>query len=243
MAVESPVGRRHTVTALLMLTVGAGLIDAVSYLSIGHVFIALTTGNLIFLGLSVDPQAHLAPLNSAAALCAFLVGALVGGRCATHLSVRPRRWLAISLAAESCAIAVVAALNGAGVLPMRGTLSFVTIGVLGLAAGIQTATVRHLGSPDLLTTVLTMTMTGIIADSPLAGRRDARVHRRLGSIVCMVAGAGSGALLIRVSAAVPLALAALLTAAAAAVFALCGRQSTPARGSSADRQVSAGAAG
>lgn len=240
MAVESPVGRRLTVTALLMLTVVAGLIDAVSYLAIGHVFIALTTGNLIFLGLSLDPQAHLAPLSSVAALCAFLVGTLVGGRSATHLSGTPRHWLTVSLTGEACAIAVVATLNGVGVLPMQGALSFVTIGVLGVAAGIQTATVRHLGSPDLLTTVLTMAMTGIIADSPLAGRRDARIHRRLGSIVCMLAGAALGALLIRFSAAVPLAVAALLTAAAAAVFALCGHGSRSARGSSAERRVAAG---
>jgi hypothetical protein len=40
MAIPSPLGRRWTVTALLGLTVVTGLVDAVSYLRLGHVFVA-----------------------------------------------------------------------------------------------------------------------------------------------------------------------------------------------------------
>src|SRR2546430_9992109 len=38
---------------LLVLTVGTGLLDAVSYLKFGHVFVANMTGNAIFLGFAV----------------------------------------------------------------------------------------------------------------------------------------------------------------------------------------------
>ena len=64
MAIEPPVGRRCTVTVLLLLTAVAGIVDAVSYLGIGHVFITLTTGNVIFLGLSLDPPTRLVQISS-----------------------------------------------------------------------------------------------------------------------------------------------------------------------------------
>jgi hypothetical protein len=53
---------------------------------------------------------------------------------------------------------------------------------LAAALGIQNSTVRHLGAPDLTTTVLTLTLTGLIADSALAGGPGAKPHRRLGSV-------------------------------------------------------------
>lgn len=46
----SPVSDRLTVTALLLLTFATGLVDAISVLVLGHVFVANMTGNIIFLG-------------------------------------------------------------------------------------------------------------------------------------------------------------------------------------------------
>jgi uncharacterized membrane protein YoaK (UPF0700 family) len=197
------------------------MVDAVSYLGIGHVFIALTTGNVIFLALSLNPHAHLAPAASAEAIGAFLIGAVLGGRAATHLCRQPRLWLGIALFAEAFILALVAVLNGLSLVPLHGTPHVAAIALLGIALGLQTATIRHLGVRDLLTTVLTMAMTGVVADGPIAGGREAQVRRRLGSIGCMAAGAALGALLIRFSAAVALGLAALLTAAVATTFAVC----------------------
>jgi hypothetical protein len=48
-----------------------------------------------------------------------------------------------------------------------------------VAMGLHTATVRHLAVPDLTTTVLTMTLTGLAADAALAGGRNSRLGRRL----------------------------------------------------------------
>ena len=53
---RSPVSRRQTVTALLLLTFTTGLIDAVSVLVLGHVFVANMTGNVIFLGFWFVPH-------------------------------------------------------------------------------------------------------------------------------------------------------------------------------------------
>ena len=68
--------------------------------------------------------------------------------------------------------------------------------VLGISMGIQNAAARKLAVPDLTTTVLTMTITGITADSPIAGKSGARTGRRGLTVVAMFAGAIVGAVLI-----------------------------------------------
>jgi len=75
--------------------------------------------------------------------------------------------------------------------------------------GVQNATARRLAVPDLTTTVLTLTLTGIAADSQLAGGSGANTGRRLISVAAMLLGAVIGALLVlKVAAAASLALAA-----------------------------------
>src|SRR5215470_11254266 len=71
---------------LHIATVTTGLIDALSYLALGHVFTANMTGNVVFLGFAVAGAPELSIARSLTALVAFLIGALIGGRIATHLS-------------------------------------------------------------------------------------------------------------------------------------------------------------
>ncbi len=194
MAISSPLGSRQTVAALLTLTAVTGLVDAVSYLRLGHVFVANMTGNVVFLGFSADPRAGLSAAASIVAIAGFLLGALAGGRAAHALAAaRPAHWLAGTFTAEALILAVAAVLIGAGVLPFAGGGKYATIAVLAVALGVQNSTVRHLGAPDLTTTVLTLTLTGLAADSALAGGPGARPHRRLGSVAAMLAGAAAGA--------------------------------------------------
>ena len=182
MAVSSPLSSRQTVAALLALTAVTGLVDAVSYLRLGRVFVANMTGNVVFLGFSVDPHSGLSPVASLIAIAGFVLGSLAGGRVAHTMAARPDRWLATAFAAEAVILGLVAVLTGTGVLPFAGNARFATIVVLAAALGVQNSTVRHLGAPDLTTTVLTLTLTGLTADSALAGGPGAKPHRRLGSV-------------------------------------------------------------
>jgi uncharacterized membrane protein YoaK (UPF0700 family) len=220
MAVSSPLSSRQTVAALLTLTAVTGLVDAVSYLRLGRVFVANMTGNVVFLGFSTDPHAALSPAASVVAIAGFLLGALAGGRAAHALATaHPGRWLAMAFTGEALILGAVAVLTGAGVLPFAGPGRFATIAVLAMALGVQNSTVRHLGAPDLTTTVLTLTLTGLTADSPLAGGPGARPHRRLGSVVAMLAGAGAGAGVLQWwSPATVIAVAAVLAGAVAVAF-------------------------
>jgi uncharacterized membrane protein YoaK (UPF0700 family) len=79
--------------------------------------------------------------------------------------------------------------------------------------GLQKATARPLGVPDLTTTVLTLTLTGIAADSTLAGGTNPNPGRRLVGTATMFLGAAIGPVLIfhvSVSAVLALALALLV---------------------------------
>ena len=89
----------------------------------------------------------------------------------------------------------------------------------GLATGIRNATVRKLAVRDLTTTVLTLTLTGLAADSSLAGGSNPGWVRRAAAVGAMSAGAAVGAWLLGYSLALVLGLCALVsTGCATAAF-------------------------
>src|SRR5256886_10094031 len=90
------------VGALLVQTVTTGLIDAVSYLALGHVFTANMTGNIVFLAFAIAGAPGLSIPRSAVSLGAFLAGAVAGGRLAARRATRPQhRWVATAFAVQA----------------------------------------------------------------------------------------------------------------------------------------------
>jgi len=73
---------------LYLFTAVTGLVDAVSYIGLGHIFTANMTGNIVLLGFAFAGVPGLSALRSLTALAAFLVGAVIGGRLATTLARR-----------------------------------------------------------------------------------------------------------------------------------------------------------
>src|SRR3989454_9969516 len=78
---------------LVVLTITTGLIDAVSVLGLGRVFTANMTGNIVFLGFALARVPEFSARRSLAALAAFLIGAVIGGRLGMRLDHSRRRWL------------------------------------------------------------------------------------------------------------------------------------------------------
>ena len=203
--------------ALLALTVVSGLVDAVSYLGLGHVFTANMTGNVVVLGFAAAGTPGFSASATLTSLGVFLVGAVAAGRAGRHITGRSRL-LITAMAAEAVLVGAAALIAFlAGTAP--GWRRLTVIAVLALAMGMRNAAVRHLGIRDLTTTVLTQTLTGLAADSRFAGGSDPRAGRRIGAVACMLAGALAGALLLRqVDAALPLLIAAVATTGTAVVF-------------------------
>lgn len=218
MAFPSPVSHRQTVTALLLLTFTTGLIDAVSVLVLGHVFVANMTGNVIFLGFWFVPHSGVDLTAAIVAFAGFITGTIVGGRLSRHLDSDVRRWLTTALGLEVAILGVLAILAGAGVLDYRDNTKLFLIAGLAVAFGSQNAAARQFGIQELSTTVLTSTIVGIGFDSRLAGGSGEREKLRYGVVLTMLAGAGVGATLTRFTVAPIIGLAALIVAVSVGIF-------------------------
>jgi uncharacterized membrane protein YoaK (UPF0700 family) len=214
----SPVSDRLTVAALLLLTFATGLVDAISVLVLGHVFVANMTGNIIFLGFWFVPRAGVDLTAAIVAFIGFLTGTVIGGRLARHLSAQTRRWLTTSLGSEVVVLAALSTMAGTGVLSYHANTKLILIAGLGIAFGVQNATARQFGIQELSTTVLTTTVVGIGVDSRLAGGTGEREKLRYGVIFVMCGGAIVGATMSQLMVAPVIALAAAVVALSLAIF-------------------------
>jgi uncharacterized membrane protein YoaK (UPF0700 family) len=216
-ALASPVSDRLTLTALLLLTFATGLVDAISVLELGHIFVANMTGNIIFLGFwfvrsGIDLTAAIV------AFASFLTGTVIGGRLARRLGARSRRWLTTSLSIEIVVLVALSILAGTGVVSYHTNSKLILIAGLAITFGVQNATARQFGVQELSTTVLTSTVVGIGVDSRLAGGTGEREKLRYSVIFALCAGAIVGATISRYTVAPVIALAAAVVAISLLIF-------------------------
>ena len=207
-----------TVTALLLLTFATGLVDAVSVLVLGHVFVANMTGNVIFLGFWFVPHSGVDMTAAVVAFVSFLAGTVLGGRLARHLDGQVRLWLTVALGVEVVVLLTLSILAGVGVLNYHDNGKLILIAGLAVTFGCQNATARQFGIQELSTTVLTQTIVGLGFDSRLAGGTGKREKLRYGVVLTMCAGAILGATMTKYAVAPVIALAAVVVAIGAAVF-------------------------
>ena len=179
---------------MLVLTVLTGVVDAVSILSLGRVFVANMTGNVVFVGFALAGASGFSLAAPLTALAGFLAGAAAGGALSERLGSHRGRLLT-SVAAGELVLILTALIVAAAAGPHLGAAARNAIAALAaLAMGAQNAAVRQLKVFDLTTTVLTMTLTGIAAD--LHDRDRFAILRRIAAVAAMLAGAVAGALLV-----------------------------------------------
>jgi len=193
-----PAGDRHGPLSpmLLALTIVTGLVDAASYLRLGHVFVANMTGNVVFLGFALAGARGLSTSASLVSLGTFLIGALgggwLGGRHAAHRG-RVLRAAGYAQAPLMAAALLVALFTS---VPADHGVRLTIIALLALAMGIQNAAAQRLSVPDLTTSVLTKTLTGLASEAAAVGGSGSRLGRRALAIAAMLAGAVIGGLLV-----------------------------------------------
>jgi uncharacterized membrane protein YoaK (UPF0700 family) len=179
---------------MLVLTVLTGVVDAVSILSLGRVFVANMTGNVVFVGFALAGASGFSLAASLSALAGFLVGAAVGGAVAERLGWHRGRLVAAVSAGELALLLAAMVLAAAAGSHPGGAARNAIAALAALAMGAQNAVVRQLKVFDLTTTVLTMTLTGIAAD--WRSRDRFAIVRRVLAVFAMLAGAVVGALLV-----------------------------------------------
>jgi uncharacterized membrane protein YoaK (UPF0700 family) len=134
---------RDTVRATI-LTIIAGIADAVGYITMGGVFAANMTGNTVLAGIAAaqrndtDAWHHLAPL------LAFFAGAMLS-RLLLRLSHKPTTGLLVE----------------AGLLTIVGFLTLdreVAVMIVALAMGVQASAITHFAGSAVSTVVVTSTL-------------------------------------------------------------------------------------
>jgi uncharacterized membrane protein YoaK (UPF0700 family) len=150
---------------LLLLTLAAASVDAISYLGLGHVFTAMMTGNTVLLGLALAQGEALAALRSILALIGFSIGVFAGAIVVERES-EPTEWPAAvttALAFETLVLAIFAAASNL-FDSTRAVIIYLLIILSAFAMGIQSAAVRRLGVPGIATTYITGTLTSLMMD-------------------------------------------------------------------------------
>ena len=184
------------VPMMVALTVMTGLVDAVSYLELGHVFVANMTGNVVFLGFAIAGAGGLSAVASLLALGSFFLGALAGGWLGARNTAHRGRLLRAALIAQAALIMLALLIALLAHEPLQKSVRYELIVALALAMGVQNAAALRLSVPELTTTVLTRTLTGIASQARLVGGSGSHSGRRSVAVVAMLFGAFTGAMLV-----------------------------------------------
>lgn len=202
---------------MMVLTFVTGVVDAVGFLALDRVFVGNMTGNIVILGMAVAGADDLPILGPAIALGTFTLGAFMAGFV---LRRRRKEWGGAVTVLLAAGAAVLAGLGVAFLVPAWADswpLELVASSLTAAVMGVQAAVARSLGVADMTTVVVTSTLTSLASESLVERGAKGLWNRRFAAIAVIFLGAVIGALLLVFGPAVPLLLAALLTATVGAV--------------------------
>ena len=134
---------RDTLRATI-LTIIAGIADAVGYITMGGVFAANMTGNTVLAGIAAAQRNYTDAWHHLAPLLAFFAGAMLS-RLLLRLSHKPTAGLLV----EAALLAVV------GFLALDRE---VAVMIVALAMGVQASAITHFGGSAVSTVVVTSTL-------------------------------------------------------------------------------------
>ena len=165
---------------LLVVTLSSGMLDLVSFLDLGQVFVSAMTGNMIFLGVGMTGQGELLP--PALSLASYAVGAIFGGRLAFPTITHRGQLLLLGTAIHAAVVGIAALVATRHGLADAGPRNLVLV-LLAFSMGWQYSVVLRLKVPDVTTTVVTTTITRLFgqASGPRARKRRSLM---IGTLLC-----------------------------------------------------------
>jgi uncharacterized membrane protein YoaK (UPF0700 family) len=180
---------------LLALTLLSGFVDATTVLSLGHVFVANMTGNLVFIGFGLAQTVGFSLVTSLIAFGGFIVGIEA---CRRWARVRPQRLLLLRdvLIGQAVLLAAAAVACGAAGGSPTGATRYAVVAIAAAAMGGQNAAARRMGVTELTTSVMTGTVVTLISNLDRPGAAELR---QAFGVVVLVAGAAIGAAALRAS--------------------------------------------
>ncbi len=179
------------VRVLLLLTFTAGVFDAISFVGLDQVFVALITGNILLIGFALS-EPGLTIGGPVVAIAAFFLAAAVTGRI--DLSARSREQLLRRTVAAEGLLLVPAVLLAIG-YDDQELRRLLILAALGAAMGVRNETIREVALPELRTTLQTLALSAVATELARNRGLDAAGWERVGGILVQFAGAAIGGLL------------------------------------------------
>lgn len=155
--------------SLLLLTLVAGWVDAMCFLSLGKVFSSFMSGNVLFLGIAAGQGDWAFFLRASIALASYLLGAASASIIVERGHQAEGALCGTALAAETVVLSGFAI--GWLVVDASSAYQIALLATAALAMGMQAATVLTLNIPGVATNALTGTVTLM---ARLAARRAIR---------------------------------------------------------------------
>lgn len=146
---------------LILLASVAGSVDVMSYYRLDHVFTANMTGNTILLGLAIGQGKLASSLHSLAALAGFFTGTVAGALIVENKKKGWSYYITLSVGIECFIIFILALIWFESGTTLRDPILYISILLSAIAMGLQSATIRHLNIPGVVTTFITGTITSI----------------------------------------------------------------------------------
>ncbi|KAA8652668.1 hypothetical protein EYZ11_001020 [Aspergillus tanneri] len=210
---KQPVDPKHTDLICLLLCLVTGLCDSSAY-NAWSCFLAMQTGNTIFLGLGASSQPSNKPwgwLKSLMSIAAFFIGSFVFSNITRRVGATRRGTLFVSFMVQTILIIIAVALIEADLIPHtaedtsltggRLFLELIPIALLAFQSAGSITSSRALGFNEIPTVVLTSVYFDVASDPKLlqVPTANPKRNRRIGGVVCLLVGAIVGGWLSRSS--------------------------------------------
>ncbi|MBO0691503.1 MAG: DUF1275 domain-containing protein [Acidimicrobiaceae bacterium] len=192
-------GRDGPLPALLLaMTAATGMVDAVSILRLGHVFVANMTGNIAFVAFGLARAKGFSVSSSLTALIGFVVGAALAGWYRT--SWDRAHLLGASTVFKLCMSVPAVVIIATTGIPAGSLATYVVTALLAVSMGVQNASISRLAATHLSrTTVVTSTLTGLFVNLRTIGVRGTLTHDRMASLTFLFIGCVLGAAIVLAS--------------------------------------------
>jgi uncharacterized membrane protein YoaK (UPF0700 family) len=210
---NQPVNTKYTDLICLLLCMNTGLCDSAAY-NAWSCFLAMQTGNTIFLGLGASGQPTGKPwgwLKSLVSIASFFIGAFIFSNVTRRVGARRRGTLFVSFMIQAVLIVIAVALIEADLIPHTSGdtkltggplfLELIPIALLAFQSAGSITSSRSLGYNEIPTVVLTSVYFDVASDPKLADMptTNPKRNRRIGGVVMLLVGAIIGGWLSRSS--------------------------------------------
>ncbi|TWD47066.1 uncharacterized membrane protein YoaK (UPF0700 family) [Arthrobacter sp. AG367] len=196
---ESDRWNRRVLWLLIGLTFGTGIVDALGYLALNHVFIGNMTGNIVILGMALVGADKLPVLGPLLAMLCFSLGASFAG---IALRAKPSTWPGTATVILLLAGSLVVSMGALSLVVQDRpdtSAQLVMSSLSAVAMGMQAYVARKLAVRDVTTVVVTSTLTAFAGELFVRPTKKSLMNRRAAAILAMLLGAAVGAGMVHLS--------------------------------------------